>query len=257
MKSVRYYIIILVLILLFATIFLSLRYKEALTDSPTIEIVVARYAEDLNWLQKAPFNAHPNIIYNKGVDEEFYTNAHTRAIVPLKNVGRCDETYLNHIVNHYSDLADITVFLPGSADMEDKMPKAMTILENVEEHMDTVFLAWTYNNVREELYDFHLDEWKASGTKNSQLNPETKLELSAIRPFGKWYEAHFDWDVQHVSYFGILAISKRDILNHPIEYYQRILSQLQNSSNPEIGHYVERSWEAIFYKFHNPKYIVM
>jgi hypothetical protein len=228
------------------------RFEE--TKSKTIELVIARYGEDLKWLNDSPFVQYQNIIYNKGMDDNFTTNEKTKRVVKLPNVGRCDETYLNHIVNHYSDLADITIFLPGSVDMSHKLSKAVSLIVNVEKHLDTVFIGQKYNNVREDLYDFQLDEWKASDAKNSQLNPETKLELATVRPFGKWYEKHFQWDIQHVSYLGILGISKRDILNHPIDFYRNILTQLQNSSNPEVGHYVERSWEAIFHPFHNPLY---
>ena len=44
-----------------------------------------------------------------------------------------------------------------------------------------------------------------------------------------------------------MAISKKHILQNSKEHYINIIKDVENSSNPEAGHYIERSWEAIFY----------
>jgi len=223
-------------------------------EKKNIELVISRYNEDLEWLNTEPFNKYSNIIYNKGVNNKFITNNKTTTI-KLKNVGRESESYLNHIIRNYNNLADITIFLPGSLDIEYKNIKATKLINEIEIHQDTVFIGKKHDNVKNELYDFKLDEYLSTGQNNKNINPEFKLELSKIRPFGRWYEHHFKHDIQYVSYLGIIGISKQDILNHPKSYYEKLIKQLQNSSNPEVGHYFERSWEAIFYKLNNPKYI--
>jgi hypothetical protein len=248
-------IVLIFCIILFLILFLSYEKFNTSKNKKNIELVIARYNENLEWLNTEPYNKYSNIIYNKGINDNFNNNILTKRIIKLNNLGRCDETYLNHIVNNYDNLADITIFLPGSLNIDFKDSKAKLLINEIEKHQDTVFISNKYNNVKKDLYDFQLDYWVATGKENNNINPESKLELSAIRPFGKWYDTYFKWDIQHVSYLGIIGISRKDILNHPKSYYQTFLDQLQKSSNPEVGHYIERSWEAIFYKFNNPIYI--
>ena len=60
-------------------------------------MVVARYNENLNWLEdfKDDINFH---IYNKGNDIIEYQN------IKLPNIGREAHTYRTHIINNYDNL---------------------------------------------------------------------------------------------------------------------------------------------------------
>ena len=93
-----------------------------------------------------------------------------------------------------------------------------------------------------------MDEYQSQNIQNRSLNPESNLELSEIRPFGRWFEYYFNGiTIRNVTYWGIFSVDKRDILQHPKEYYDNLIKQLCNSSNPEVGHYFERAWCAVFY----------
>ena len=174
-------------------------------------------------------------------------------VINLDNVGRCDHTYLYHIINNYDNLTDITIFLPGSGNMGAKLNKIKNLIQFIKKHNSAIFLSnEQYTNVKDDLYNFTLDYWSASHGQNRDINPESKLEISKIRPFGKWYECYFnDIHIHHVSYWGIFSVDKRDILQHSKEYYESLIVQLSNSSNPEVGHYIERSWGAVFYPMNN------
>ena len=50
-------------------------------------------------------------------------------------------------------------------------------------------------------------------------------------------------------------VSRNDIRQHPKKYYQNFLDELSKSPNPEVGHYVERSWCAIFYPLNDVIFI--
>ena len=67
----------------------------------TVEIVVARYNETLGWLNEYPFNQFKYIIYNKG-DNYTFVKTGVQQIINLENVGRCDHTYLYHIIENYN-----------------------------------------------------------------------------------------------------------------------------------------------------------
>jgi hypothetical protein len=210
--------------------------------NPTSLIVIARYNEKLKWLSDKPFSNHNVLVYNKGVNEDFYPVKH---VVRLDNVGREGHSYLYHIVNHYDDLTDIIIFLPGSVNMSHKIEKSKMMLQKIEETKKAVFPAFSVN--KSELYDFKLDEYMASSPENNSINNESTLELARIRPFGQWFQSKFgDYDLTRLSYGGVLSVSKKDVLQHPKSFYEKLLEELSHSSNPEVGHYVERSWQAIF-----------
>ena len=227
--------------------------KETLETKPNLQIIISRYNEDLEWLKEEPFNQYPVIVYNKGPNTDFYHAPNITQIIPVKNVGRCDHTYLYHIIENYDNLADITIFLPGSTQMEHKLPKAKSQVTECAKHNNTVIIkensstSYHPNGVQSDFYHFQLDDWVSTDNTNKVLKTEEKLLPAEIRPFGKWYEARFpDIHIKYVSYLGILGISKKHILQHPKSYYENLIQELSTHSNPEVGHYFERSWSAIF-----------
>jgi len=68
------------------------------------EIVVAKYNEDLTWLDS--LNDGKVTIYNKG-DGDLSDG------VKLPNIGREPQTYFYHIVNNYNNLSEWTFFTQG------------------------------------------------------------------------------------------------------------------------------------------------
>jgi hypothetical protein len=74
-------------------------------SEPGVEVVVARYAEDLRWTGNLASGVRCTV-YNKGVDE-------VEGARRLPNVGREAHTYLHHLVEQYDRLAPVTVFCQG------------------------------------------------------------------------------------------------------------------------------------------------
>jgi hypothetical protein len=257
MKTVHINIIFLLLIILFSCLVYSSYRSTEPFDQKDIEMVVSRYNERLDWITEEPFNNYDTIVYNKGPNEDFKRTSNIKRVVPLENVGREGHTHLYHIINNYDNLAEITVFLPGSCNMQNKKDKATRLLENIEKSKTAIFISdTTHKNIKTDLYDFTLDEWVSSDESNRSVNAEKTLDKAKIRPFGKWYESVFGNSVvNHVTYLGIYSVSKHDILQHPLEYYKNLLLQLETSSNPEVGHYMERSWAAVFHPMNNTKII--
>lgn len=212
-----------------------------------LELVISRYNEDLEWLKKYPFNKYPSVCYNKGQNEDFYKPKNMK-IITIKNVGRCDHTYMYHIVNNYNNLSNYTMFLPGSCNIQWKKEKAVQWIKEMEKHKSSVFVGFkTDNGIKEEFYNFKLDEWTSTDSKNKSLNSENKLKLNEIRPFGKWYENHFgNKKIYYSSLGGVIGVDRDHILTTPREKYIKFMEELNDHSNPEVGHYVERAWAAIF-----------
>ena len=212
------------------------------------EIVVARYKESLDWLGKSPYSGFNHIIYNKGPNTDFYTSDKTTAVVNLPNVGKCDHTYLYHIVENYDKLKDITIFLPGSVDMGFKNENATRIINSLYSKQTSTIIGHAKNNVQMDMWDFTLDNWKTTDAVNHDDTVPDTTELAKIRPFGEWYRHHFgDLHITLYSPFGIMAISRKHIHNHPKSYYENLISELDKSPNPEVGHFFERAWVAVFH----------
>ena len=79
--------------------------KPKITKYKT-EMIIARYNEDLSWLELVPKDIKITI-YNKGKDDISYP------FIQLPNIGRESHTYMYHIVNNYDNLADMTIFCQG------------------------------------------------------------------------------------------------------------------------------------------------
>ena len=221
-----------------------------------IEIVVARYNEDLKWVTEYPFNQFKYIIYNKGINSK-YKKPKNYIEFKIPNVGRCDHTYLYHIVNNYNNLENITIFLPGSVQMDRKKSIAIRLINNILSSKSAVFLGHKTDNIQKLFGNFTLDTWTASEGKNKMLNNECILQPAILRPYGKWYQFFFGKDVvKHYALCGIFSMSKFDIIKYSVNYYLNFLNSVNTHSNPEVGHYIERSWAAIFNPFISTKFVL-
>lgn len=227
--------------------------------SEKVTIVVARYNEDLKWQLEHPFHLFNYIVYNKGSNDDF-EKTYVKKIISLENVGRNDHTYLYHIITNYDNdnLSDIVVFFPGSLDMAEKKRKAINILNNIidSNFSNAYFIGYYSENLKEEFKYFHKNNHSSHHEKNYNENPENLLYPCVTRPYHNWYDYFFQDTPAHIfTFHGIFSIDKCDIIQHPLTKYQLLILTLEVHSNPEAGHYLERSWGAVFYPMTHTKRI--
>lgn len=212
-----------------------------------MDIVIARYAEDMGWLSElddlglSPTNI---FLYNKGPPihpDPRYTT------ILLDNLGRESHTYLHHVIENYDRLADVTLFLPGSVwSRFDKWSVLCDIAKALSVQAKSAIICHTRRDFIEKEYFFSLNNWVTTNAENRQLHTESQLVPSKIRPLGKWFEHHFPGeDFSTISFWGVLAVSREDIRKRPVEFYKKLLEEL-NYKDPEVGHYIERSWKTVF-----------
>lgn len=222
-----------------------------------VSIIIARYNENLSWTLLAPFNQFSYIVYNKG-DNDRFEKSKVVKIVNLPNVGRNDHTYLYHIINNYHSLTPITVFLPGSTNLPYKMSRARKVLRNIirSNGLDAFFAGHYTNNLKRKFNRFALSRYVASDPQNARKNGENMLQPCRLRPYGAWYTHFFGNRLStYYTYGGVFSIDRRDIANHSMEYYKKLIMTVSRHSNPEAGHYIERSWGAIFHPLIHTKFI--
>lgn len=217
-----------------------------------VQVVVARYAEPLGWLAHLPFR--DVLVYDKndaGDGGHGGPPPHAR-VQRLPNVGRCDHTYLHHICSRYDDLADVTVFVPGSCPTsKSKWNKLEFVVQRVCRRGDSAFPVDEVfrEPVHVALAGFEIDRYRATDGANAASNPEARLQLCPHRPFRAFYGAMFGDapDVREVAYQGVFAVSREHVHQRPLEEYEQLRALVGSHSNPEAGHYIERSWLAIFH----------
>lgn len=221
-------------------------------------IIVSRYNEDLYWLEESPFNQFEYIVYNKG-DNDNFCKTNVKSVINLPNIGKCDHTYLYHIVQNYHQLDTILVFLPGSLDISYKKAKAVEILERIKanKQQNAIFIGDYSTNVLKEFYNFRLDNWCSSSSNNFEKNNSCNVYPANIRPFGAWYLHNFgNILVNYYTFWGIFSVHKNDIIQYPRYRYEKLVQQLEVNFHPEVGHFIERSWGAIFYPMKNTKVLI-
>lgn len=223
-------------------------------NNQNFEIIIAHYNEDLEWLRPYAKNV---IIYHKG--NETGPRFKVKKWVKLENVWREWHTYLYHIINNYNNLADINIFLQW----------------NINDHIKD----WiTYNNptiyLKETIkYWFSSRDLWLILKKIPQINYSWKFNEMLKNWFLKKSNLIF-WDfykdlfnkTQPKIIFSFcwwcFWVQKKLIYKRPIEFYSKVFNYLNNHTNPEEWHYLERLWFTIFnnqdfYKYNIIKKIIL
>jgi len=216
----------------------------------TIDLVIAYYREDLNWLNELNhINFRKIYIYNKG--NNLILNINRNFIeIKLNNIGKCDHTYLYHIIENYNDLGDVIIFTTGGLH-NNRYEMFHRILYYTLNTYNSVFYdhGWS-QNVKNDLYNFTINNYFSSDPNNKE-----ELDIlvpSKIRPFGLWYEKHFpDIIINRVNYGGIFSVSCNHIHHRSLENYKILINEFLNYNNLEVSHYFERAWIAIFHPIPN------
>lgn len=217
----------------------------------TLDLVVSRFTEDLAWLPRLPLHVFSRIfVYNKG-DDDFEMPCEVKhfEVIKLPNVGKCDHSFLYHIMTRYYDLATSTVFLSGVCHQNEKWFNAMvTVLLASATHSSAFVTHEMSPNVRDAMFMLNFTTYESKDMKNREKLGTNALQPSVYRPFGIWYHKMFgDVQIKHVAYFGIFAASREHIHQRSIDSYVELYTCVNTHPNPEVGHYLERSWLAVFH----------
>ena len=204
------------------------------------QIVVARYNEDINWLNDYKDYC---VIYNKGK----FINCKNEITLP--NRGRESHTYLWHIINNYDKLAEITIFTQARiADHRGFNHDNVNHLINLKNEAQC-----NGKSTPEEYFHHHDNHYNCSQPDWNLCNGEFYLKDNYINNqhilFIDWFKNHILPEYPNpikIYWNGIFAVKKEIILKKPKSYYQNLINQLFYHINPVEGHFFERSWYYIF-----------
>lgn len=169
-------------------------------------LVVARYQENLDWIEKMDKSKSQIFIYNKGPD--VIENA-----IPRKNTGREAETFFYHILQYYHDLPDYMVLVQG----------------HPFDHMKGI----NEDNFLEKLEDIIKDKDSITDILPlfTPLYSEEHYWNKGLKT--KEYFSHFfEGDISKINIFAAgcqYIIPKANILSRPIQFYMHIYAMILNN----------------------------
>jgi len=225
--------------------FLNIFQKENIQFSS--KYIIARYEENLDWLEKFPF--HKILVFNKG-----NINIEKFKSISLPNVGRESHTYLHYIIENYNNLPDVCVFMQGKIEdhIQNDLKNDYLYIKKMEleaylfglsqnfiylKNLENVSSKWAYPNFNILTQDVLKNMFKVE-------NPTKSI-------FSEWFLENIGekYPNENLKIYGggIFGIRKDLILSRPITYYQNILSYLNKENAPLEGHFMERSWKYVFY----------
>ena len=212
--------------------------RETLLD---YQIVVAHYNEDLDWLIPVANRSH---VYHKGTELR-PPALQLYAWDKLPNVGHESHTYLHYIINNYNSLPNITLFVQGEG-LSDASHCFSTLGE---------MLSKTYNNISCKISRGiksggwgrirHSGKWREEKLRG-EMRP---AKFSLGRFFKELFEFQHPLEIP-VCLKGCIGATKDMIRKHPIEFYKKAISFIDDHKNPEEGHYFERFWAVMFSEYH-------
>ena len=195
-----------------------------------IELVVARYTEDLSWLRKRPTNLTVTI-YDKSPDASGGEQA-----ISLPNVGREAHTYLHHIVSRYDSLAEWTIFCQGKP-----FDHAYDFKKTMREFADSGIARPPGFTWLGHLIDTDDDRGERL------FRPWSKNEDGRGLDMRGFHKALFDTDgpEQYIFVLGAQFAVHRDVVRRqPVSFYERALAI--STTFPDAAHCFERSWDRVF-----------
>lgn len=224
-------------------------FQTAKPSDISVDLVIAHYKEDLTWLDeynRYPF--HRVWIYNKSdkpVSQYLFENTIQKS---LQNVGGCDHTYLYHIVNNWDNLADITIFIPGSADLDYKKKVLNAIVRDVfSTHKSSLYANAPLRGLLGSQGEFYINRYTLSHPSNSDGKRVLDITPAKERPFFNWHKKWFpNEDSKYVSFWGVFSAARDDIRSRSLSLYQGLLQEVSSSTFPEEAHYIERIWASLF-----------
>lgn len=245
----------------------------------SVDLVVARFNENIQWLH----DVSPSIriiVYDKSVGirkNNDYKSFKSRLIVhTLPNVGRETDTYLNHIIRYYDDMADTTIFCQGYPFVHSPQFLGLIRPECIARYSDIQTLSCQFMVDRGmppahivakctdlDILGFHaalypystytLDHtWYADeGIPWIYKNYLSMFNLpngtNIIKHLFDEVGLKTDSEVGDVAYIcisALFAVAKARVTKIPLTVYENI--KRLNLTNSAIGYVMERAWMTIF-----------
>ena len=193
----------------------------------SIELVVAHYNENLNWLRRVPATIKQTI-YSKAENPPGILH------IPLPNIGREANTYLHHLVSRFNSMADYTIFCQGKP-FDHAYDFHATLRTLASDKLPSEPFTWLGHIIDTDTSDGGLfSEWSKNETHEG-LNLDGFHQKLMDSPGPTTYSFHL----------GAQWIVKRELVQEqPNTFYKKALDL--TTSFPNAAHCYERMWDRVF-----------
>ncbi len=215
----------------------------------SVDLVICHYRDNLDWLTPLVCPGVRVLVQDKwdGAYRAPYPGA-----VKRPNVGMCDEAYAHHIVTHYDDLADWTLFTPDGP--HDHLPEGMGLADCLTPG-DCLRVPRMWKG-RDWGPDGRLS-WACWGSLPKRGGTSWKAHYESGKvtpaklPFVEWARRYAGYDPDGTDWpgyapGGIYGVPRRAIAYLPRAFYERLREQLSHAVEPEEAHYAERLWPVVW-----------
>lgn len=211
----------------------------------TYDICVARYSEDLEWLEDYKKNC---VVYNKN---ENLKSDEFKEVVQIEAVGLETYSYFSYIIDHYDNLPDVVAFIQGRID--DHLGDVKNTHSENDKENPLVFLNYVLNESYEKGISSPIDEnvydhtnWRLA---TPDRIPNKECKVCDYANINDWWENYvgLKWPgPSRCVWTQNFAVRKDNILKHSKEKYIHL------KNDPEFKYpYVEVShfWERMLFPF--------
>ena len=220
----------------------SLGQELMSVKKPTLEFVVAKYTEDVSWVNDwIPF-VDRITIYDKS-DQPMHSPHPKVTVVHLPNVGRESHTYAHHFSTHYDDLCDSVVCTQGRYADHMCGPDFDAMVRG-QEHAPCSGIDIPWSKTVMQRFGWSVDQ-------NYAPQPMHPAGMS----MGKFFLTHIGEDLvpeEQIRWWcgAIFRVTSEQIKRHPKAKYETLADVLNAGPNPESGHMMERCWRALLIPQH-------
>lgn len=244
-------------------------YARAHYFHDRVDVVVAHYKEDLSWLK--PYLGKINHLYLycknsetclKGMPQDL--QGAQLVVTHLPNEGREAHTYLHHMITHYDQLSDRTVFTLAS--LNGNWMRKLSFIFALTESSSPKRYCYK-SNVFEQLRAFQFSSSTAVATSlgDGYDNKVTgkPIKFSPYRPLNVWMQHYLKEDVfQSRCRFGdgqhgaIFSVKREEIHQYKKDFYQVLLEANSGADSMEAGYFMERLWRFMFSMYQYKQQII-
>jgi hypothetical protein len=182
-----------------------------------IDVVVARYREDISWLSDPVFKRYNVCVYNK----------YEQSGLVLPNVGRESHTYVHHIVQNFDKLADVTAFVQG-----DPFYHCGTIIKDMHD-LPFVKKFEPFSHHKPGGYICDLDGVPHHRGLSLRSDYQFLFQKPPVSPSIRFFPG------------AMFAVPREFIRAQGLEFYKRLLARLCDPSEKPLGYSMERMWPLI------------
>jgi len=226
------------------------------TSPRSLDIVLAYYKADLNWFFQMLTTLEPGsyrlFVYSKGGQEIPSQYAHLiDSWVELRNIGRCDHTYVYHLLN-VGRRSDKTFLIKDSANRH--MSDSSTWLKDNLNRRGAGVRGPLQKRALSagSLCNFQLGSWEKSHDQNQgDAYIRAPVGMKNFRDWCQYLSGDVDLcsRIGKVIYGGIILFPERELDRSILV---RAGLSLSYGSNIETGHFMERFWYYLLRKSSSP-----